>query len=120
MKAGFIIYYNTDQVITNYLTSFLITFLILCLPIVVFKIISQKTFTKSKAKLISILYSVIVFAIYFGILVYVVYTTNTYITPPNLIVFSVYAFINYMILSYKDSATQTDTSENESSDGDNK
>ena len=110
-------YYNTDQVITNYLTSFLITFLILCLPIVVFKIISQKTFTKSKAKLISILYSVIVFAIYFGILVYVVYTTNTYITPPNLIVFSVYAFINYKILSYKDSATQTDTSENESSDG---
>ena len=87
--------------ISKYSMSFFITFLVLCLPIIVFKIISQKTFTKSKAKLISILYSIIVFAIYFGILVYVVYTTNTYITPPNLIVYTVYAFINYKILVYK-------------------
>ena len=93
--------YSTDDMISNYAMSFLITFLVLCLPIIVFKIMSKKSFTKGKAKLISILYSVIVFAVYFGILTYVVYTTNTYITPPNLIVFAIYAFIDYKILVYK-------------------
>lgn len=112
--------YSTDDLISKYSMSFFITFLVLCLPIIIFKIVSQKTFTKSKAKLISILYSVIVFAIYFGILVYVVYTTNTYITPPNLIVYTVYAFINYKILSYKESAKQDSTAEDDNQNGGSK